>query len=177
MSGPQIDPEKQEEAIRLVRAESNAALGRHDVADLARCWAPDYAIVTSTNVHAVGRAASLARMTAAYEAKPDMAIARNPTSVEVYEPWGMAAENGRWESSWTAPTGRMAPTSRSGRSIRMRAGSFKPRSMCRPPVRGSPAAIALFHPLPRRLPSSRTGQTHGVSLLGFARLHCNGACC
>jgi hypothetical protein len=77
------------------------------VARLALCWAPDYAIVTSTNVHAVGRAASIARMAAAYEAKPDMAIARDPVSVEVYEPWGMAAETGRWESSWTGPMGRM----------------------------------------------------------------------
>lgn len=110
--GSQDGTQGQEEAIRRVRAESNAALARHDVARLARCWAPDFAIVTSTNVHGVGREASIARMTAAYEGKPDMVIARDPTSVEVYEPWGMAAEDGRWESSWTAPTGR---TTLSGR--------------------------------------------------------------
>lgn len=105
--GSQDGTQRQEEVIRQVRAESNAALAKHDVARLARCWAPDYAIVTSTNVHAVGRAASISRMAAAYAAKPDMAVARDPVSVEVYEPWGMAAEAGRWESSWTAPTGRM----------------------------------------------------------------------
>jgi uncharacterized protein (TIGR02246 family) len=105
--GSQDGTQRQEEAIRQVRAESNAALAIHDVTRVARYWAPDYAIVTSTNVYAVGRAASIARMVAAYEAKPDLAIARDPIRVEVYEPWGMAAETGRWESSWTAPTGSM----------------------------------------------------------------------
>ena len=106
-TGREDDTHGPEDAIRRVRAESNAALARHDVIRLGRCWAPDYAIVTSTNVHAVGRVASTARMAAAYETKPDMAIAREPVSVEVYEPWGMAAETGRWESSWTAPAGKM----------------------------------------------------------------------
>ena len=106
-TGRQDDTHGPEDAIRRVRAESNAALAIRDVIRLARCWAPGYAIVTSTNVHAVGRAASTARMAAAYQAKPDMAIARDPVSVEVYEPWGMAAETGRWESSWTAPAGKM----------------------------------------------------------------------
>jgi ketosteroid isomerase-like protein len=106
-AGRQDDTKGPEEAIRRVRAESNAALARRDVTRLARCWAPDYAIVTSTNVHAVGRAASIERMHAAYLAKPDMAIARDPVSIEIHQPWGMAAETGRWESSWTEPTGRM----------------------------------------------------------------------
>jgi ketosteroid isomerase-like protein len=103
----QDDTQRSEDAICRVRAESNAALARHDVTRLARCWAPGYVVVTSTNVHAVGRAASIARMAAAYEAKPDLAIARDAVSVEVYEPLGMAAETGRWESSWTASSERM----------------------------------------------------------------------
>jgi hypothetical protein len=90
------------QAIRLVRERSNRALAERDLSTLSRCWAPDYVVVTSADVHGVGRQASVDRLCSTFLATPDLRMMREPLDVEVLAEWGMAAERGRWESTWSA---------------------------------------------------------------------------
>lgn len=92
-------------AIRAVRAASNAMLAARDAAAAARCWAPDYVIVTSTNAYCAGRAANAERLAGELLARPDLLLMREPTDIAVFAPWGMAAERGVWRATWTGPHG------------------------------------------------------------------------
>jgi hypothetical protein len=92
-------------SIRLVRERSNRALAERDLSGLSHCWAPDYVVVTSANVHGVGRQASVDRLCSTFLTKPDLRMVREPLDIEVLAEWGMAAERGRWESSWSAADG------------------------------------------------------------------------
>lgn len=94
-----------EAAIRAVRAASNATLAARDAAGAARCWAPDYVVVTSTNAHCAGRAANADRLAAELRARPDLLLLREPTEIAVFAAWGMAAERGTWRATWTGPHG------------------------------------------------------------------------
>lgn len=92
-------------AIRAARADSNAAIARHDVAGIASHWLPDVSIVTSTGTHDSSREANAARMTAQFSRRPDTVYVRTPAIVEVFGAWHVAAERGDWTGRWTEPDG------------------------------------------------------------------------
>ena len=39
--------------------------------------------------------------------RPDVVYERTPSQVRIYEPWGMASEQGRWAGSWTDADGKI----------------------------------------------------------------------
>jgi hypothetical protein len=96
-----------EQAIRVVRDTSNAALAVRDLLGLSRCWAPDYTVITSLNVRAIGRSTNLERLAMEFMAKPDLELIREPMAIRVFDAWGMAHEEGQWRAAWTEPDGRV----------------------------------------------------------------------
>jgi uncharacterized protein (TIGR02246 family) len=95
-----------EQAIRAVRARSNAAIAAHDPAGMARAWMDDVHVVASTGAQTAGRAANQQRMTQQFTAHPDTIYVRTPRTVEVYAPWAVASERGEWTGGWTEPDGK-----------------------------------------------------------------------
>lgn len=98
-------PQDDAAAIRAARADSNAAIARHDVPGIARHWLPTVSIVTSTGAHDDTREANAARMTAQFSRRPDTVYVRTPSAVEVFAAWDVAAERGDWTGRWTEPDG------------------------------------------------------------------------
>ena len=96
-----------EQAIRQLRASSNAAIARHDTAGVGAILASDLVLVTSNSVHVQGRAAHLKQFADQFRNRPDVVYLRTPDEVRVFTPWGMASERGRWTGSWTDSDGKI----------------------------------------------------------------------
>ena len=92
-------------AIRAARADSNAAIARHDVDGIARHWLADIAIVTSTGASGQGREANASRMAGQFTRRPDTVYVRTPTAIDVFAAWNVAAERGEWTGRWTERDG------------------------------------------------------------------------
>ncbi|MBP7777154.1 MAG: nuclear transport factor 2 family protein [Acidobacteria bacterium] len=103
--GGQGAPADDAAAIRAARADSNAAIARHDTAGIARHWLPDVSIVTSTGTHGDGQAVNASRMAAQFERRPDTIYVRTPSSIDVFAAWNVASERGEWTGRWTEPDG------------------------------------------------------------------------
>ncbi len=93
--------------IRRLRAESNAAIARHDTAGIARTFAPNVVVVASTSSQTVGRDANARVFAEIFQARPDVTYRRTPDAVEVFVPWHMASERGRWVGSWSDADGKV----------------------------------------------------------------------
>jgi ketosteroid isomerase-like protein len=92
-------------AIRAARARSNQAIAAHDVDGIARHWAADVHIVTSTSAQGSGREANARRMADQFARRPDTVYVRTPESIDVWPAWDVAAERGTWIGRWTEPDG------------------------------------------------------------------------
>jgi ketosteroid isomerase-like protein len=92
-------------AIRAARADSNAAIGRHDLAGIAKHWMPNVSIVTSTSAQADTRNENAGRMGAQFNRRPDTVYVRTPTAIDVFSAWNVASERGEWTGRWTEPDG------------------------------------------------------------------------
>lgn len=92
-----------EQLIREARARSNRAIADHDLAAIAREWAADLHVVSSTSAQAAGRDANRERMAAQFKNRPDTVYSRRPTTIDVYPPWAVASERGEWTGRWTEP--------------------------------------------------------------------------
>ncbi len=86
-------------AIRRLRASSNAAIARHDTGGVGTILAEDVVVVTSNSVHAIGRATNVQRFADQFRTRPDVVYERTPDEVRVFVPWAMASERGRWTDS------------------------------------------------------------------------------
>lgn len=104
-----VPPQARDEAqaVREVRARSNAAIARHDLDGIAAAWMPDVHIVSSTSAQGSGKAANRERMAAQFTNRPDTVYVRTPTTVEVFAPWHVASERGTWTGRWTEPDGKL----------------------------------------------------------------------
>ncbi len=91
--------------IRAARADSNAAIARHDVAGIASHWLPNVSIVTSTGAHADSRDENAGRMAAQFTRRPDTIYVRTPAAIEVFAAWQVASERGEWTGRWSEPDG------------------------------------------------------------------------
>jgi len=87
--------------IRRVREASNAAIARHDTAGIGATMADDIHVVSSTGDRRSGRASYLVILAEQFQARPDVRYVRTPEEVTVFEPWGTAAEEGRWVGTWS----------------------------------------------------------------------------
>lgn len=96
-----------EQLIRDARARSNQAIAKQDLAAIAREWAADLHVVSSTSAQTAGRDANRERMAAQFKNRPDTAYVRRPVTVEVYTPWAVASERGEWTGRWTEPDGKL----------------------------------------------------------------------
>jgi ketosteroid isomerase-like protein len=105
VAGPAAQSPSDEKLIRDSRAQSNAAIEKHDVAGIGRFWMDDVHITTSTSAHANGWAANGSRMSEQFKRRPDTNYVRTPTSIEVFAPWAVASERGEWVGRWTDPDG------------------------------------------------------------------------
>lgn len=92
-------------AIRAARADSNAAIARHDVTGIRRHWMTDVHIVTSTSTQGTGREVNGERMAQQFQRRPDTVYVRTPVTVDVFREWNVASERGEWTGRWTEPDG------------------------------------------------------------------------
>jgi len=91
--------------IRAARADSNAAIARHDLAGIAKHWLPNVSIVTSTGAHDDTKPGNAGRMGAQFTRRPDTVYVRTPSTIEVFAAWEVASERGEWTGRWTEPDG------------------------------------------------------------------------
>ena len=101
----QVTPNDQ--AISRQRTLSNAAIARHDTGGIGAAMAENIIVMTSRSVQSIGRAANMASFAEQFRTRPDVVYERTPERISVYEPWGMAAEYGRWVGSWTDTDGKV----------------------------------------------------------------------
>jgi ketosteroid isomerase-like protein len=96
-----------ERMIREARARSNAAIAAHDVPAIAREWMDDVHVLSSTSTRTAGRDANQRRFATQFANRPDTVYVRTPKAIDVYDPWGVAAERGDWTGQWTEPDGAL----------------------------------------------------------------------
>ena len=92
-------------AIRMQREASNEAIAAHDTAGIGATMAEDILVVASTGDRRSGRTSYLGILADQFRARPDVRYVRTPEEVRVFEPWGTAAEEGRWVGTWTDADG------------------------------------------------------------------------
>ena len=90
-----------EELIRRAREASNEAIRAHDAEAVASFFTDDYSLVSSANLHIVGKDENRQSLARQFEERPDVVYVRTPRELGFYAPWGMAYEIGTWEGSWT----------------------------------------------------------------------------
>jgi ketosteroid isomerase-like protein len=113
-----------ERTIRRLRASSNAAIARHDTAGIGAILSDDVIVVTSNSVQGIGRQTNLQRFADQFRTRPDVVYERRPVSVDVFTPWGMAAEQGVWTGSWTDVDGKISIGGTYFAKWRLRNGSW-----------------------------------------------------
>ena len=96
-----------EKLIRDSRAQSNAAIAKHDPPGIARFWMDDIHITTSTSAQATGIATNRDRMAQQFTRRPDTIYVRTPSTIDVFAAWEVASERGEWVGRWTEPDGAM----------------------------------------------------------------------
>ena len=107
VAGLSIQTAGDEKLIRDSRAQSNAAIAKHDMAGIARFWMDDIHITTSTSAQAAGRTANGERMVAQFRRRPDTVYVRTPSTIDVFAAWAVASERGEWVGRWTEPDGEL----------------------------------------------------------------------
>lgn len=96
------------EEIRRLRELSNAAIARHDTAGIAASLATNVVVVSSTSSQTVGRDANARGFAEIFLARPDVTYRRTPDAIDVFIPWRMASERGRWTGSWSDAGGKVS---------------------------------------------------------------------
>jgi ketosteroid isomerase-like protein len=86
--------------IRENRRMSNAAIESHDTAAIAKHWSAGIVVVTSRNVHNVGRIQNSKAFAGDFKSKQELTYIRSPKKVEVYLDANTAAETGTWVGRW-----------------------------------------------------------------------------
>jgi len=96
------------EHIRALRAQSNAAILRHDVEGIVSQYDSDYQITTGEGTFA-NRATIPDAWAAEFARAGDLVYVGMPASIEMSSDGSRAAETGMWTGSWTT-AGRMQST-------------------------------------------------------------------
>ncbi|MEP7383650.1 MAG: nuclear transport factor 2 family protein [Gemmatimonadota bacterium] len=97
-----------EREIRRLRESSNEAIAKHDTAGIAAIFAPNVVVVASISSKTVGRDANARSFAEIFSARPGVTYRRVPEEVQVWLPWRMASERGRWTGTWTDSDGRIS---------------------------------------------------------------------
>lgn len=96
-----------QKAIRAARAAINDAIARRDPHGIAAFFLPDYHVVTARSHQLDSRESALRSWTALFERDVHATHTSTPGEIHVNEPWGMAAEHGRWTATLMAKQGPM----------------------------------------------------------------------
>ncbi|MEO0558721.1 MAG: nuclear transport factor 2 family protein [Bacteroidota bacterium] len=98
-------PDAVADHIRALRAESNAAIHRHDVGGVVSMYDAEYQITTGDG--SFGDRTTITDAWAAEFARaPDLLYIRMPQEIEVSTTGSRAAETGAWSGSWTTAGGK-----------------------------------------------------------------------
>lgn len=89
-----------EEQIRQQRAISNQAIARHDTSAMATAWLNDIHVTTSRSTTLAGKQANLRAFQTEFTTKQGLVYVRSPKTIEVFQTWNMAAEQGTWTGTW-----------------------------------------------------------------------------
>ncbi len=92
-------------AIAAARARSNAAIAAHDTTAIKAEWMTDIHVVASTGTQTAGADANARSMQTQFTRRPDTKWVRTSTRITAFEPWAVAAEEGKWVGTWTDPDG------------------------------------------------------------------------
>lgn len=98
---PLLGQSADERAIREAREASNQAIAAHDVDAMAVHWMENFHITTSISTQRAGRESNRVDFGEHFRNRPDVIYVRTPGSVEVFSPWGVAAEAGQWTGQWS----------------------------------------------------------------------------
>ncbi len=100
------DGASDEETIRKIRAESNAAIRAHDANGIAASFADPYQITTgSGKLYHDTPEEEVILWEELFAENSDVVYVRTPAQIEVSGYLPRAAENGNWVGNWTADKG------------------------------------------------------------------------
>lgn len=116
------------DVIRSLRAQSNAAIARHDVTGAVALLDVEYQITTGDGTLAHGRAAEPEAWAREFARAADLVYVRTPTTIEVSASGDRAAEIGAWTGSWSTPAGLRTVGGRYAAYWRLVEGSWRIRS-------------------------------------------------
>lgn len=96
-----------EQAIRRLRADFNAAIAAHDLPALPKFWRENIHVTTGAGRQLPGIDALRAAFEAIFADPTFIAYTRSPDRVELNASGARAAESGRWLGQWKKPDGMM----------------------------------------------------------------------
>lgn len=104
-AGSLAQPASDEQQIRAVRAEFNAAIRRHDVPAILSFLEEGFRVSTSSGEFFSSRQEMGDAFAARFAEFKDALYVRTPDAVDVSVRGVYASETGRWVGSWTTPSG------------------------------------------------------------------------
>lgn len=99
--------ESDADAIRSIRAQSNAAIARHDAESVGLFLADDYVVTISTGAIERSRKEHIDSFTAHFVQYPDVVYIRTPATIKISNAYPLAIEHGTWEGSRTTANGKL----------------------------------------------------------------------
>lgn len=93
-----------EKKIADIRTAFNLAISHHDLSAMDQYCSEDVIVLTSKNARSSNRDQYASFFEQDFKSKQDVIYIRTPQLIEVYAPWGMAAESGHWVGEWKADT-------------------------------------------------------------------------
>ena len=88
-------------AITKLRADSNAAIATHDVAQIGAFLEEDFRLTAGSGAALTGREAMRQRFAEQFQKFPDTIYVRTPELIEISSAAPLASERGRWVGRWT----------------------------------------------------------------------------
>ena len=114
--------------IRSLRAQSNAAIVRHDVKGAVALLDVEYQITTGSGELSQGRSAESEAWAKEFARAADLIYVRTPASIDVGSSGVRAAEIGTWTGSWSTPAGLRKVGGRYAAYWRLVDGNWRIRS-------------------------------------------------
>jgi ketosteroid isomerase-like protein len=96
-----------EQAIRRLRADFNAAIAAHDLGALPKFWRDNIHVTTGAGRQLPGIDALRAAFEAIFADPTFITYTRSPDRVELNASGARAAQSGRWLGQWKKPDGMM----------------------------------------------------------------------
>ena len=99
--------ESNEDAIRALRMQSNAAIAAQDADAVGSFIADDYVVTISSGVIERSREEHVSNFAAHFVEYPDVVYVRTPVTINVSDAYPLAIEHGTWVGSRTTKNGKL----------------------------------------------------------------------